>query len=89
VASLPVYVDQLWERQKRIARRLGSDITQATKPERVLNRSLLVLLAAVIKTLTDKGIITDGDLIATLNTARDAGYDDEPAVPPLPEPDIP
>jgi hypothetical protein len=85
MASLATYVGQLWDRQRLIARKLGSNIGDADKPNRVLNKSLLVLLAVVVKTLTDKGVITDAELLATLNTARDAAYDDEP-IQPEPEP---
>lgn len=81
MATLPQYVQQLWERQGRIARALGSDIAGADKQSRVVNRSMLVLLAAVVKTLTDKGVVTDAELLATLNVARDAAYDDEPMNP--------
>jgi hypothetical protein len=89
MASLPTYVAALWERQQIIAVKLGSDISQAAKETRVLNRALLVLLATLIKTLVDKGVVTDAELIATLNTARDAAYDDEPVWTPKPPPSTP
>jgi hypothetical protein len=82
MTTIPTYVQQMRDRQAVIARKLGSDIGQVDKQTRVANLSLLVLLAAVIKTLVDKGIITDAELLATLNAARDDTYADEPLNPP-------
>lgn len=76
------YVRQMYARQRVIAEKLGSDISRNTKPVRVMNLSLLVLLAVPIKALVDKGILTDQELVAILNQARDAIYDDEPLQPP-------
>jgi hypothetical protein len=82
MTTIPTYVQQMRDRQAVIARKLGSDIGQVDKQTRVANLSLLVLLAAVIKTLVDKGVITDAELLATLNAARDDTYADEPLNPP-------
>jgi hypothetical protein len=81
MASIGEYVNQMRDRQTVIARRFGSDISRARKPERVLNLALLVLLAAVVKALTDKGVVTDGELLAALNSARDIDWPDEPSEP--------
>lgn len=78
MATVKQYVSQMFDRQTVIARKLGVDITKSTKADRVLNMSLLALIAVVVKSLVDKGVITDAELIATLNTARDDTYDDEP-----------
>lgn len=79
MATIKQYVVNLLERQRAIASKMGSDVGKADKESRVLNLALLVLLAAVIKTLTDKGVITDAELLATLNSARDDAYPDEPS----------
>lgn len=76
--SIIEYVRQMYARQRVIAEKLGSDISRSTKPVRVLNLSILVLLAVPIKALVDKGVLTDQELISILNEARDALYDDEP-----------
>lgn len=86
MATIATYADALWQRQKRIAVKMGADIARSEKQDRVLNRALLVLMAALVKTLVDKGVITDGELVATLNTARDDTYVDEPIEAPPPEP---
>jgi hypothetical protein len=85
VATLKAYVTQLHARQKVIARKLGADIAYVDKTSRVLNLSLLTLLAVVVKTLVDKGVIADAELLATLDTARDDAYDNQP-IQPDPEP---
>lgn len=76
--SIAEYVQQMYARQKVIGAKFGSDITRATKPARVMNLSLLVLLAVPIKVLVDKGVFTDQDLLQVLNGARDDTYSDEP-----------
>jgi hypothetical protein len=86
MATIPTYVNQMLTRQRAIAKRLGCDIRQADKPTRVLNLALLVMLAVVVKTLVDKGVITDQELMGTMDAARDGIYDDEPIEPPPPEP---
>ena len=78
MASLKQYVTFMYDRQKIIARKLGCDIRLADKTTRVANLAVLGLIAVVIKTLTDRGVITDGDLLAQLDVLRDADYDDEP-----------
>jgi hypothetical protein len=84
VATVKQYVQQLAQRQAVIAGKLGSAIDRADKPTRVQNLALLSLLAVVIKTLVDQGVITDAQLIATLNSARDDPQDDVPVDPPTP-----
>jgi hypothetical protein len=86
MATVKTYVTQLQNRQIVIARKFGCDIAQADKQTRVLNLSVLALLAVVIKTLVDKGVITDAELLATLDAARDDTYPDEPMEPPPEEP---
>jgi hypothetical protein len=82
VATLTAYVQALRDRQTVIARKLGSDVSRSDKQTRVVNLSVLTLLATVIKTLVDKGVITDAELLATLDAARDDAYTDEPVEPP-------
>lgn len=69
-----------------IARKFGSNLDGAGKQTRILNLALLTLIAVLIKTLVDKGLITDAELTATLNAARDDLYADEPTE--LPPPDV-
>jgi hypothetical protein len=78
MATLQQYVTQMRDRQLVIARKLGCNVTRIRKPERVLNLASLVILAAVVKALTDKGVMSDAELLAALNSARDDDWDDEP-----------
>jgi hypothetical protein len=69
VATVRDYVDILWTKQKDIALRLGSDLSTADMRTRVLNISVLALIAVVIKDLVDNGVTTNARLNSTLNTA--------------------
>jgi hypothetical protein len=82
VATIPQYISAMRQRQDVIARKFGCDISQADKQTRVLNLSMLALLAVVVKTLVDNGVITDAQLNAVMDAARDGSYPDEPNHPP-------
>lgn len=82
MATIPQYVTALRDRQRIIATKFGSDPARADKQSRALGLAMLVIIACVIKALVDKGLLTDADILSTLNTARDAAYGDEPIVPP-------
>jgi hypothetical protein len=82
VATVAQYVTQMRNRQDIIARKLGSDIAGADKGTRVVNLAILILLAVVIKVLVDKNLITDAELLAALNQARDDTWPEEPLEPP-------
>jgi hypothetical protein len=84
MATVKQYIAALRQRQDVIAVKYGCDIARADKQTRVVNLSILALLAVIVKALVDKGVITDAELTATLNAARDDVYDDEPVEsPPL------
>ena len=85
MATVKQYMQILRDRQAVIANKFGADVTRIDKQSRVLNLALLALLAVLIKTLVDKGVVTDAELTATLNTARDDAYAGEPAAPPDPQ----
>lgn len=63
------YVNIIRDRQDQISVRLGADIRQTNKEIRVMNTSAMAMLAVLVKTVVDKGLITDADLNATFNTA--------------------
>jgi hypothetical protein len=75
------YVQALRDRQLIIGEKLGTHLQGTPKEDRVLNLSVLALLSVLIKTLVDKGVITDAELTATLNEARDDAWPDEPNLP--------
>ena len=80
--TVKAYVTALSNRQQVIAMKYGADLNRTSKTTRVAIKSVLVLLAIVIKTLVDKGVVTDAELTATLDAARDDAYPDEPVDPP-------
>lgn len=81
MATIQTYVSQLYSRQVKVSRRFGSDISRASKQTRVANKSTLVLLAVIVKTLVDAGVVTDAQFVATLDAAGNAlDYEDEPIV---------
>ena len=83
MTTVKQYVVALRQREEVIARKMGCLTSQEQKGARILNLSLLVLLSVLIKTLVDKGVITDAELVATLQTAADDIWPDEgPIVPP-------
>lgn len=84
MASVKQYVAAMLDVEQKIARKLDSDISQLSKEFRVLNLALLVVVAVVVKTLTDNAVITDAQLNAVLAAARDDAYQPEPSEPPPP-----
>ncbi len=86
MATVKQYVTNMLDVEQKIARKLDSDISQLPKDLRVLNLAVLMLIAVLIKTLTDNGVISDAQLQATLAAARDDTYWREPDQPPPPNP---
>lgn len=64
-----------------VARQMGCDLTQADKQLRVGLYSNGVSIAVLAKTLVDNGVITDAQLLATINAADAGVYPDEPFIP--------
>lgn len=81
MATVKQYTTRLRSAHERIALKLGTDMVSAPKELRVAVTGGLVLLAVVVKTLVDKGVVTDAELNATFTAVEEALYDDEPANP--------
>lgn len=81
MATFRQYVGQLWATQREIASRLGSDLSTAEKRTRVVDQSLLAVVAIVVKALVDKGVITDQDLGAARNAVLGENWPEEPDDP--------
>lgn len=81
MATVRDYVAILWDKQKDIALRLGSDIRTADKRTRIVNISILALIAVVIKDLVDNGVTTNARLNTVLNTALGETWPEEPDDP--------
>jgi hypothetical protein len=86
MASVKTYLNTMLAVEQKIAIKLDSDISQLSKEFRVLNLAILAVIAVIVKTLTDAGVITDAQLQATLAAARDDTYWREPDEAPPPPP---
>lgn len=82
MATVKQYVTQLRTAQRQIANKLGVDVTQTDRQTRVIIRTILALLAVVIKVLVDQGVITDGQLQTAYQQAMDDTWPAEPEQPP-------
>lgn len=78
MTSVRTYIAQMEERQYQIGLALGCDLSHADKQTRVLNKALLAMIAITMKTLVDQGVITDAQLVATLNAALAENFPDLP-----------
>lgn len=69
---------QLRDALLTIARRMGSDLSDAPKPLRVALFALLAIVAVVVKALVDNGVLTVAQLLAARDAAVAETWDDEP-----------
>jgi hypothetical protein len=70
VATLKNYCRTLWDMQQTVSRKLGMDLRTAPYTLRVTVLAMDAALAVVIKALTDKGVITDAELNASVQALR-------------------
>lgn len=69
MAGLKVYATNLWKAQRVLCGKLGLQVAAAPLSERALAVSGDILLGVLAKLLVDKGLVTDAELSAALNTA--------------------
>lgn len=84
MATVQQYSVQLLGAARRVALKMGLEPTLAGKETRIMLRVLVGINAALIKTLVDKGVITDADLFAAIASTVGSPYPDEPVDPPGP-----
>jgi len=91
MATIPVYVQKLFDAQQWIARQMGVDIRVISAEARVIVLSQDLTTAVILKTLVDKGVVTDAELTTTMNAVRNAIYQRQPpeVIPPADGSDIP
>jgi len=91
MATIPVYVQKLWDAQQWIARQMGVDIRVVSQETRVGILAQDLTTAVILKTLVDKGVVTDAELTTTMNAVRNAIYARQPpeVIPPADGSDIP
>jgi hypothetical protein len=87
MASTRAYWNNLKNIRDQIALSMGADVSQADKDTRAISNATLAAVSILAKTLTDKGVVTDAELLARANAALGADgsfWDDEPIHPPPP-----
>ena len=91
MATIKGYVQNLWDAQQFIARQLGADIRVISTEARVIVLSIDLTTAVILKTLVDKGVVTDAELVTTMTAVRNAIYKRQPpeVIPPADGSDIP
>lgn len=83
MATVKQYSLNLWKVQRTVMKKLGLDIAWAGPAEKVPAMASAVMLATLVKILTDKGVVTDAELNTAYTTVRDADF---PIVWPAPPP---
>lgn len=81
MATLPQYLQQLRLWHRETARRMGLSLQDQDVEARALAASAGAVIAVIVKTLTDKGVITDADLQATWSQLDGITLPREPAAP--------
>jgi len=74
MATLKTYAKQLWSVQRSVCEKLGVQIAWAPLDQRAAMLSSDVTTAMIIKLLTDKGVITDAELLALANQVKAADF---------------
>jgi hypothetical protein len=79
MATVKQYAKNLWGVHKIVALKLGVDITWGSQEKRVMAISNDILLAGLIKVLTDNAVITDAQLNAVYNAITSAAFPVQPS----------
>src|SRR5689334_5074666 len=86
MTTLKTYSGWLTQTAAAVARRMGFNVTGASKEARVQARVTVGLIAGVVKILVDKGVVTDAEVQAMLTGFGTDTYAPEPVLPPDAEP---
>jgi hypothetical protein len=83
VATTRQYWSTLRTWQQNIAQKFGVNIQYGSMEGRAVAATDAAMVAILVKALTDKGVLTDADILAAWQDARDdAGWVQESADPP-------
>lgn len=74
MASLKVYGRTLWELQQTICNRVGFDLRRSSTETRGVVISVDATFALLIKALVDKGVFTDAELNAAVQSVRNTNF---------------
>jgi mannitol/fructose-specific phosphotransferase system IIA component len=75
-ATIPEYVDPLLRRQQTAATLIGSDVLHADVQSYRINLTLLTIIGVMMKALHDKGVVTDAEWLARLDSALAGNWPD-------------
>lgn len=78
MATIAQYVQKMRSTHQLVAWKMGTDVSGMQKSTRAAVAAVFVVVAVVVKTMVDKGLITDADLNAQLTALGDDVYADEP-----------
>jgi len=81
VTTVKQYTTRLRSGVQKVALRFGTDLNGSTKTLRAVVMGVLVMIAVVVKTIVDKGVVSDAELLATFQAAEDEAQDGEPDLP--------
>lgn len=74
MASLKTYGRTLWDLQQTICNRVGFDLRRSSTETRGLIISMDATFALLIKALVDKGVFTDAELNAAVQSVRNTTF---------------
>lgn len=75
------YVTAMRRTQDQIGAQFGADLRRIPQETRILDVTVLGLIAVVAKTMEDKGLVAAADFQATLNAALTEVFPPEPPAP--------
>lgn len=79
MATIAQYVNRMRIVHSQVGAKLGTDVSGLPKGLRASDMAILVVIAVVLKTVVDKGLVTDAELLAQLDALADGSYADEPS----------
>jgi hypothetical protein len=81
MTTLQTYTGWLTQAARAVARKLGISLATSSKETRVVARIMIGMNAAIVKTLVDKGIVTDAEVQTLLSAYAGDTYVAEPVIP--------
>lgn len=84
MATVKQYALSLWRTHRAVCRKLGADLSWGDPAERIRMIGSDVMLAALIKVLTDKSLVTDQELNSVFTAITNADF---PVIRPVTAPE--
>lgn len=84
MAAFRTYARTLWNTQVSVCSQLGIDLTTASQVVRIQMICTDIMMAGLIKVLTDAGVITDAQLKVVFDAITAATFPSQPMSIPVP-----